>query len=97
MKQSISTQDLKSRIGEVMDAVRLRGDRYIVERKGRPVAALVPLSVHESYERHRRELFALMDDVAQRHRDLAPEQIEAMIEQAINEVRRKKRGKKRAT
>jgi antitoxin (DNA-binding transcriptional repressor) of toxin-antitoxin stability system len=45
MKKNISTQNLKTHVGEVVDAVRLRGDRYIIERRDKPIAAIVPLSV----------------------------------------------------
>ncbi|MFQ5789936.1 MAG: type II toxin-antitoxin system Phd/YefM family antitoxin [Acidobacteriota bacterium] len=94
MRKSISTQELKSRVGEVVDAVRLRGDRYVIVRRGKPVAAIVPLSVNESYERKRTELIALMNDVASRNRRIPAERIEEAIEQAVGEVRRRRRRKR---
>jgi len=95
MKKNISTQELKSRIGEIVDAVNLRGDRYIVERRGKPLAALVPLEVHENDERSRRKLFDLMDGVARRNRHIPEEELEAIIDQAKTEVRRAKHEKRK--
>lgn len=91
MRKNISTQDLKIHIGEVVDAVRLRGDRYIIERRGKAVAAIVPLTVNENDERNRRRLFDLIENVHRKNRDVPPEQIDAAIHQAVSEVRRSKR------
>lgn len=88
MKKIISTQDLKARIGEVMDAVRLRGDRYVITRRGKPVAALVPLYINASYERNRERLFKVIDEVHKQNEGIPPEKIQAAIDQAIDEVRR---------
>ena len=91
MRKNISTQDLKTHIGEVVDSVRLRGDRYIIERRGKAMAAIVPLTVNENDERNRRRLFDLIDTVHKKNRDVPPEQIDAAITQAITEVRQQKR------
>jgi antitoxin (DNA-binding transcriptional repressor) of toxin-antitoxin stability system len=91
MRKNISTQDLKTHIGEVVDAVRLRGDRYIIERRGKAMAAIVPLTVNENDERNRRRLFDLIGTVHKKNRDVPPERIDAAIDQAIAEVRQQKR------
>lgn len=90
VKRTISTQELKGRIGELVDAVRLRGDRYIVVRRGKPVAALVPLAVNESYERDRQMLFELIDEVHEQNRDAPPEKIDKAVTQSVAQTRRSK-------
>ncbi|MFN2568253.1 MAG: type II toxin-antitoxin system Phd/YefM family antitoxin [Candidatus Dormibacteria bacterium] len=40
----ISVAEAKRRFADVLGAVRYRGQRYVVERNGTPMAALVPLS-----------------------------------------------------
>ncbi len=39
----ISVAEAKRRFADVLGAVRYRGERYVVERNGTPMAALVPL------------------------------------------------------
>jgi prevent-host-death family protein len=39
----ISVADVKRRFADVLGAVRYRGERFVVERNGTPMAALVPL------------------------------------------------------
>lgn len=96
MKKNISTQSLKASIGEVVDAVRLRGDRYIIVRRGKPVAAIVPLNVSEAFERKQIELFALMERVSRRNANIPTKRIDEAISQAIREVRGQRRRARRS-
>ncbi len=40
----ISVADAKRRFADVLGTVRYQGERYVVERNGTPMAALVPLT-----------------------------------------------------
>jgi prevent-host-death family protein len=40
----ISVAEAKRRFADVLGTVRYRGERYVVERNGTPMAALVPLT-----------------------------------------------------
>jgi prevent-host-death family protein len=95
MRKTISTQTLKTHVGEVVDSVRLRGDRYIIERRGKPVAAIVPLSVNEADERRRKRFFDMVDAIRQRTRDVPPEVIDQAIEESIAEVRAERARKRK--
>ena len=93
MQKTISTQDLKKSIGEVLDGVRLRGDRYIVERRGQPLAALVPIAVNENYENNRARLFEMIEAIRERNKNVDSEEVQKAIETAIAEVRAERRRK----
>jgi prevent-host-death family protein len=41
MVKKISTADVRLRIGDLLNRVALRGDEFVIERKGKPMAALV--------------------------------------------------------
>ncbi len=43
MPERVSTIDVRQRIGDMLNRVALRHDEFIIERKGRPMAALVPV------------------------------------------------------
>lgn len=34
---------MRAKMGEILDCVNLRGDEFIIERKHKPIAALIPL------------------------------------------------------
>lgn len=41
--KTVSTMDVRARIGDMLDRVALRHDEFVIERKGKPLAALVPV------------------------------------------------------
>src|SRR5881296_1230713 len=43
MADKVSTMDVRQRIGDMLNRVSLRHDEFIIERKGKPLAALVPV------------------------------------------------------
>ena len=91
MEHTISTRDLRSAVGEVINTVRLRGDTYVIEQRGKPEAVLVPVHVYEAFKENRRRLIGLMEEVAQRNADRDPAEIDADIARAIAEVRAEKK------
>ena len=51
MAEKVSTMDVRQRIGDLLNRVALRHDEFIIERKGRPLAALVPVERLEQLRR----------------------------------------------
>lgn len=43
MAEKVSTMEVRARIGDMLNRVSLRHDEFIIERKGQPLAALVPI------------------------------------------------------
>ncbi len=48
---TISAMNLREQIGDVLNRVRYAGERFIVERRGKPVAAIVSVDELEHLER----------------------------------------------
>jgi prevent-host-death family protein len=46
--------DVRQRIGDMLNRVALRHDEFIIERKGKPLAALVPVERLEQMRRSAR-------------------------------------------
>jgi prevent-host-death family protein len=55
MTQKVSTMDVRARIGDMLNRVALRHDEFIIERKGKPLAALVPVERLEQTRRAARQ------------------------------------------
>jgi prevent-host-death family protein len=55
MAERVSTMDVRARIGDMLNRVALRHDEYIIERKGKPLAALVPIERLEQMRRFARQ------------------------------------------
>lgn len=43
MPERVSTLEVRQRIGDLLSRVALRRDEFIIERKGKPFAALMPV------------------------------------------------------
>ncbi len=43
MKKRVSTLQVRQQLGDILDRVALRHDEYVIERKGKPLAAVVPM------------------------------------------------------
>jgi prevent-host-death family protein len=54
MPEKVSTLDVRQRIGDLLNRVALRHDEFIIERKGKPLAALVPVERLEQMRRFAR-------------------------------------------
>lgn len=68
MAEKVSTADVRQRIGDLLNRVSLRHDEFVIERKGRPLAALVPVERLEQMRRFaRRHVLAGLAQQAESH------------------------------
>jgi len=62
MADRVSTIEVRQRIGDMLNRVALRHDEFIIERKGKALAALVPIERLEQMRRFaRRHALDVMD------------------------------------
>ena len=54
MAERVSTMDVRARIGDMLNRVALRHDEFVIERKGKALAALVPVEKLEQMRRFAR-------------------------------------------
>jgi PHD/YefM family antitoxin component YafN of YafNO toxin-antitoxin module len=54
MTEKVSTIDVRQRIGDMLNRIALRHDDFIIERKGKPLAALVSIERLEQMRRFAR-------------------------------------------
>ncbi|HOG29000.1 MAG TPA: hypothetical protein PLN93_10410 [Vicinamibacterales bacterium] len=54
MTDRVSTIDVRQRLGDMLNRVALRNDEFIIERKGKALAALVPVERLEQMRRFAR-------------------------------------------
>lgn len=63
MSEKVSTIDVRQRIGDMLNRVALRRDEFVIERKGKALAALVPIERLEQMRRFaRRQALDFMED-----------------------------------
>jgi antitoxin (DNA-binding transcriptional repressor) of toxin-antitoxin stability system len=63
MTEKVSTIDVRQRIGDMLNRVALRRDEFVIERKGKALAALVPIERLEQMRRFaRRQALDFMEE-----------------------------------
>ena len=76
-------------LGKVLQEVT-RGDKYIVERNGEPIAAVVPIELYNQWRREREAFFEKLQEVQERS-GLSPEEADQLAAEAVQAVRQARR------
>jgi prevent-host-death family protein len=50
--KKINAMKARQQLGTILEEVYYRGEQYIIERAGKPMAALIPLSQLEALQKH---------------------------------------------
>lgn len=66
MERRIAAADARRKLGKILDEVAGNGDHYVVERRGEPVAAVVPIQLYGQWKRGREAFFARIEQTARR-------------------------------
>jgi prevent-host-death family protein len=87
MLKTVSTSDLRAQIRRVFDEVSYGQAEYIVEKFGKPAAAIISMEDFRLLEETKRQQAAaslrdLIADVRTRNRQLDPAELSALIEEA---------------
>lgn len=86
MDKTIGIAEARSNLRDIVDQVQQQSDTFIINRNGKPAAAVVPIEVYESWKRQRQEFFDLVRQT-QTGVKLKPEQAERLAEEAVRAVR----------
>jgi prevent-host-death family protein len=82
----------------LLNRVFRRESRVVIEKSGKPVAAIIPHWEYEAYLRmraKREERFKALDAMRDAFKDVPPEEIEREVAKAIAEVRAENRERER--
>jgi prevent-host-death family protein len=96
MREKVSTIDVRQRIGDLLNRVALRHDEFVIERKGKPLAALVPIERLEQMRRFaRRHALELLE--RQKQSTVTEEQaLEVALEAQRSARKRARKPRRRA-
>jgi prevent-host-death family protein len=50
--KTVTSMEARKNFGKMLEEVHYRGDMFVIGRKGKPMAAIVPLSVLEEWQKH---------------------------------------------
>jgi prevent-host-death family protein len=87
MAKKMSAKDARSNFSDLLGSVNYGGEEVIVERSGRPVAAVIPVPVYERLVAERKIRFEVIDRVRSHSPETTAEEIEHDVSAAVAMVR----------
>jgi prevent-host-death family protein len=90
MITEVSAVNFRQNLGEMLNQVQYRNDSIIINKDGKPVAALVDAELFARIRRMRERFDSLTGYIAQAYADVPAEQGMAEIEAAVAAERRKR-------
>ena len=87
MEKQMTITQVRDTIGDVVDEVQHRNNRYMILRHGKPVAVIVPLHVYESWQSNRERLFSLIEQMQAASGDSDPDEVMQLVLEVQQAVR----------
>jgi len=87
MIKKVTAMKARKNLGQLLEEVYYRGDQYVIERAGKPMAAIVPVWYLEEWLKRRERFFGMVDEVRQGQENISPEAIERDIQDALKAIR----------
>lgn len=83
MKKTINALKARQNLGTLLSEVFLKNDQFIIERNGKPMAAVIPVWQFEQWKEKREAFFKMINKVRQRNKKVSQKTLEKEITEAI--------------
>ncbi len=87
MEKSIGVTKARDQFKSIVDEVQYRGDKYIINRHGKPAVAVVPVEIYENWKKERMRLLELIQEVQAANPDAQPDEVMRDVLEAQQAVR----------
>lgn len=89
MIETVSTLEMRQRLGDLLNRVALRHDQFVIERKGKPLATMVPVERLEQMQEVAR--VHLLSTLAERSEEILQSQADQFANEAKHRTRKLRR------
>ncbi len=93
MLKKISAIKARQNLGQLLNEVSIKGDSFIIERSGKPLAALVDLESLQKIQEDRDAALAALQGIWQKMAGANPQEVSETVEKAIKAARKTKKVK----
>ncbi|MBW1699676.1 MAG: type II toxin-antitoxin system Phd/YefM family antitoxin [Deltaproteobacteria bacterium] len=87
MAKHVSAKEARNKFSDLMGSVHYGGEEIILERSGKPMAAMIPVEVYERLVAERRARFEVLNTIRSNLPDVSPEEIEKDVARTISKLR----------
>jgi prevent-host-death family protein len=87
MLKKISAMKARQNLGQILNEVSLRGDSFIIERAGKPLAALVDLEQFQQLQEDQNAALEAVKSIWKKLKGVDPEEFQAALAEALLSAR----------
>ncbi|MCP4424115.1 MAG: type II toxin-antitoxin system Phd/YefM family antitoxin [Chloroflexi bacterium] len=87
MEKIIGVTKARDELRTIVDEVQYRGDKYVINRHGRPAVAVVPVQIYENWKKQRQRLFELINEVQAANPDADADEVMQDVLEAQRAIR----------
>jgi prevent-host-death family protein len=91
MQKKITAIKARQNLGELLEEVYYKHDHFIITRREKAMAVVIPVEEYERILRQRAQDFRVLDDIWAANKGVSPQAVERDVAAAIREVRAKKK------
>lgn len=84
---SLGAREARSQFADLLGRVHYGGETIIVERSGKPMAAMIPIELYQSLIAEREARFAVIDRLRDKTAGVTAEEVLSDVAEAIEAVR----------
>ncbi|HTX80452.1 MAG TPA: type II toxin-antitoxin system Phd/YefM family antitoxin [Longilinea sp.] len=88
MEKEIGVTKAREQFGELVEQVQYKGDSIIINRNGKPAAAIVPIDIYQNWKKERKNFFNQIRKM-QANAGLKPDEADKLAREAVSEIRNK--------
>jgi prevent-host-death family protein len=85
--QSLGAREARSQFADLLGRVHYGGETIIVERSGKPMAAVIPIELYERLIAEREARFAIIDRLREKTAGVPAEEVLSDVAEAIAAIR----------
>jgi len=94
-RKIVNTNNVRDRLGEILDEAHYQGNEFVIQRRGKPLAAIIPFEAYEQMQRRREAAFKVLHEIWEANKDVDPDELAEDVERAVAEVRAERRKRRK--
>lgn len=87
MLKTINALKARRNLGQLLEEVFYKGDQFVIERAGKPMAVVISPSEYEVYKEQREQDMKVFDEIRKKNKGATLEEVERDVQKAIEAVR----------
>ena len=90
-RKVLDTNAVRDHLGEILDEAHYQGNEFVIQRRGKPLAVIIPYSRYEQMEKRREAAFRVFHEIWEANKDADPNEVAEVVEQEVEKMRAERR------